>query len=141
MMSFVATITILALIIMGLFHFYWVFGGKVGLDKALPTKDGIKLLNPSKALTFFVGVVLIVFAYIAYALQFYDFTVNENQNFYLYSGIFLSTIFTLRAIGEFNAVGFFKKIKDTEFAIYDTRYFSPLCVILGVVFAILVYKV
>lgn len=140
-MSFVATITILALIIMGLFHFYWVFGGKVGLDKALPTKDGIKLLNPSKALTFFVGVVLIVFAYIAYALQFYDFTVNENQNFYLYSGIFLSTIFTLRAIGEFNAVGFFKKIKDTEFAIYDTRYFSPLCVILGVVFAILVYKV
>ncbi len=141
MMSFVATITILALIIMGLFHFYWVFGGKVGLDKALPTKDGIKLLNPSKALTFFVGVVLIVFAYIAYALQFYDFTVNENQNFYLYSGIFLSTIFTLRAIGEFNAVGFFKKIKDTEFAIYDTRYFSPLCIILGVVFAILVYKV
>ncbi len=140
-MSFVATITILALIIMGLFHFYWVFGGKVGLDKALPTKDGIKLLNPSKALTFFVGVVLIVFAYIAYALQFYDFTVNENQNFYLYSGIFLSTIFTLRAIGEFNAVGFFKKIKDTEFAIYDTRYFSPLCIILGVVFAILVYKV
>jgi len=140
-MSFIATITILVLIIMGLFHFYWAFGGKVGLDKALPTKDGIKLLNPSKALTFFVGVVLIVFAYIAYALQFYDFTVNENQNFYLYSGIFLSTIFTLRAIGEFNAVGFFKKIKDTEFAIYDTRYFSPLCIVLGVVFAMLAYKV
>jgi hypothetical protein len=140
-MSFIATITILVLIIMGLFHFYWAFGGKVGLDKALPTKDGIKLLNPSKALIFFVGIVLIVFAYIAYALQFYDFTVNENQNFYLYSGIFLSTIFTLRAIGEFNAVGFFKKIKDTEFAIYDTKYFSPLCIILGVVFAMLAYKV
>ena len=81
------------------------------------------------------------FAYVAYALQFYDFTVNGNRNLYLYSGIFLSTIFILRAIGEFNAVGFFKKIKDTEFAIYGTKYFSPLCLILGVIFAILAYRV
>ncbi|MBN2816531.1 MAG: DUF3995 domain-containing protein [Campylobacterales bacterium] len=140
-MSFIATITVLTLIIMALFHFYWAFGGKVGLDKALPTKDGVKLLNPSKALTFFVGFVLIVFAYIAYGLGFYDFTVYANRSFYVYSGVFLSAIFTLRAIGEFNAVGFFKKVKDTEFAIYDTKYFSPLCLLLGVVFALLTYKV
>jgi len=140
-MSFIATITIFTLIIMGLFHFYWAFGGKVGSDKALPTKDGKLLLNPSKALTLLVSIVLIGFAYIAYGLQFYDFTITEGRNFYLYGGILLSTIFTLRAIGEFNAVGFFKKIKDTEFAIYDTKYFSPLCLILGVVFAMLAYKV
>ncbi|PLY05045.1 MAG: DUF3995 domain-containing protein [Arcobacter sp.] len=140
-MNFIAISTIFTLIIMGLFHFYWAFGGKIGLDKALPTKDGKLLLKPSKSLTILVGIVLNSFAYIAYALQFYDFTVNENRNFYLYSGIFLSTIFILRAIGEFNAVGFFKKIKDTEFAIYDTRYFSPLCLILGVIFAMLTYKV
>ncbi len=140
-MNFIAISTIFTLIIMGLFHFYWAFGGKIGLDKALPTKDGKLLLKPSKSLTILVGIVLNSFAYIAYALQFYDFTVNENRNFYLYSGIFLSTIFIIRAIGEFNAVGFFKKIKDTEFAIYDTRYFSPLCLILGVIFAMLTYKV
>lgn len=87
------------------------------------------------------GIILVLFAYIAYALQFNDFTINENRNFYVYSGIFLSTIFTLRAIGEFNAVGFFKKIKDTEFAIYDTKYFSPLCLILGAIFAILTCQV
>ena len=139
-MDFIVIITIFTLIIMGLFHFYRAFGGKIGLDKALPTKDGELLLNPSKTLTFFVAIVLIGFAYIAYALQFYDFAVNENRNFYLYSGIFLSTIFTLRAIGEFNAVGFFKKIKDTKFAIYDTKYFSPLCLILAIIFAILTYK-
>jgi len=139
--NLIAIITILTLIIMGLFHFYWAFGGKIGLDKALPTKDGKLLLNPSKSLTLFVGIVLISFAYIAYALEFYDFTVNENRSFYLYSGIFLSIIFTLRAIGEFNMVGFFKKIKDTKFAIYDTKYFSPLCLILGITFAILTYKV
>ncbi|WP_455755569.1 DUF3995 domain-containing protein [Sulfurimonas sp.] len=140
-MNLVSIITILALIIMGIFHFYWAFGGNVGLNKALPTKDGIKLLNPSKALTFFVGLVLIIFAYITYALQFYDFTIIQNKVIYQYSGIFLSIIFTLRAIGDFNAVGFFKKINNTEFAIYDTKYFSPLCLILGVIFAILTYKV
>ncbi|HEO99278.1 MAG TPA: DUF3995 domain-containing protein [Epsilonproteobacteria bacterium] len=140
-MDFIAIITIFTLILIGLFHIYWAFGGKIGLDKALPTKDGKLLLNPSKTLTFLVGIVLMSFAYVAYALQFYDFTVNGNRNLYLYSGIFLSTIFILRAIGEFNAVGFFKKIKDTEFAIYGTKYFSPLCLILGVIFAILAYRV
>lgn len=139
-MNFIAIVAIALLIIMGLFHFYWAFGGQIGLDKALPTKDGKQLLNPSNELTLLVGIVLIGFAYIAYALQFYDFTVNENRNFYIYSGIFLSAIFTLRAIGEFNTVGFFKKIKDTEFAVYDTKYFSPLCLILGVIFAVLTYK-
>lgn len=140
-MNLIAIITILTLTVMGLFHFYWAIGGKVGLDKALPTKDGVRLLNPSKTLTFFVGIVLLIFAYIAYGLQFYDFTINTNRNFYFYSGLFLSIIFTLRAIGEFNAIGFFKKIKNTEFAIYDTKYFSPLCLVLGIIFAILTYKV
>jgi len=101
-MDFVSIITIFTLIIMGLFHFYWAFGGKIGLDKALPTKNGELLLNPSKTLTFFVGVILVFFAHITYGLQFYDFTININRNFYLYYGLFLSIIFTLRAIGEFN---------------------------------------
>jgi len=140
-MDFIAILAIFALSIMGIFHFYWVFGGKVGLDKALPVKDGKLLLKPGKPLTFLVGVVLIFFAYIAYALQFYDLTLHENRNFYLYSGIFLSIIFILRAIGEFNVLGFSKKIKDTEFAKYDTKYFSPLCLLLGIVFAVLTYNV
>jgi len=140
-MDTVAIITILTLIILGLFHFYWAFDGKVGLDKVLPTKEGKLLLNPSKTLTFFVGITLMVFAHIAYGLQFYDFTINRYRDFYFYFGFFLSIMFTLRAVGEFNMVGFFKKIKHTEFAIYDTRYFSPLCLILGLIFVILTYRV
>ncbi|RUM63417.1 MAG: hypothetical protein DSZ04_05455 [Sulfurimonas sp.] len=35
-------------------------------------------------------------------------------------------IFFLRFIGNFNAVGLFKKIKSTTFAHYYTRYFMPL---------------
>lgn len=140
-MSFITIITVIALIVMAGFHFYWVFGGKIGLDKALPSRDGELLLKPSKAMTFLVGVILLLFAYIAFALGFYDFDTIENKSFYQYFGVFLSIIFTLRAIGEFNVVGFFKKVKDTPFAIYDTRYYSPLCLILGFIFALLVYNI
>ncbi len=136
-MDVIAILTVTLLGIAGVFHFYWAFGGKVGIDKAVPTKDGVRLLNPGKALTFFVGVVLCGFAFVAYALHF-----SALQTDYLVvTGWGLSVLFILRAVGEFNAVGFFKKIKSTEFARYDTRYFSPLCLFLGVAFALLSARV
>jgi len=39
----------------------------------------------------------------------------------------LAAVFLLRAIGEFRLVGFFKRIRDTLFARWDTRLYSPLC--------------
>ncbi len=140
-MGLITIITIIVLIIMGLFHFYWAFGGGIALNKVLPTKDKKLLINPSKTLTFFVGIILITFSYIAYSLQFYDFTLPNNRNLYQYSGFLIAIIFILRAIGEFNAIGFFKSIKETEFAVYDTRYFSPLSLVLGLVFTTLAYKI
>lgn len=139
-MNIIVIITIIVLIIMGLFHFYWVIGGKIGLDKALPTKDGKLLLNPGKILTTIVGIGLLGFGYIAYVLQFKDLTTMQYANYYVNISWMLSAIFIIRAIGEFNAIGFFKKIKETQFAIYDTKYFSPLCLVLGVIFSIRAFK-
>jgi len=132
-MDLITIITITLLIIMAMFHFYWGFGGEVGLDKALPTKDGKRLINPGKVLTLFVGIVLLVFSFVAYSLHFN----TLNADFILYLGWGISALFFLRAIGDFNAVGFFKKITSTDFAKYDTKYFSPLCLYLGIVFFIL----
>jgi len=41
----------------------------------------------------------------------------------------------LRAIGEFKYLGFFKKIKNTEFAIADSKLFSPLSLAIGFLIA------
>lgn len=136
-MQLVAITTIILLIIMAVFHFYWALDGTFGLNKVLPTKDGKRLLNPSKLLTLMVGILLIGFAVIAYLLQYSIF----NSSYLVYSGWVLSIIFTARAIGDFNAVGLFKTIKSTEFAEYDTKYFSPLCISLGIAFALLSYQV
>ncbi|MEM6843120.1 MAG: DUF3995 domain-containing protein [Bacteroidota bacterium] len=47
--------------------------------------------------------------------------------------VILFVIFILRALGEFNYVGFFKRVKNTEFARADSRIFSPLCLGIGVI--------
>ena len=49
----------------------------------------------------------------------------------------LMGIFILRAIGDFNYLGFFKKVKHTKFAVNDTKYYSPLCLIIGMLTLIL----
>lgn len=139
-MDFITILTIITLIIAGLFHFYWAFGGDIGIDKVIPTKDGKALLNPGKLLTLIVGLVLFGFALIAYLLNFHDLNSISYGKYIIYSGWFLSGIFIIRAIGDFNAVGFFKKIKSTEFAKFDTKYFAPLTLCWSIVFAVLTYQ-
>ncbi len=51
----------------------------------------------------------------------------DNYGLWIIAGIFI-----LRAIGEFNYVGFFKKIKQTKFGQNDTKYYSPLCLTIGI---------
>ena len=117
---------------LGMIHFYWLFGGKWGVSKALPTKEGGgDTFAPPKLATFIVGFGLlsIGFLYLIKSrmieVQLPDFLMN-------YGLWIIPSIFILRAIGEFKYVGFFKKIKHTEFAKADTRLFSPLCLIIGI---------
>jgi len=124
------------LVLIGLVHFYWALGGKAGIDKAIPTLEGRPLFQPGRVMTFAVGLTLIGFAYIAYAFQF----TGINSGFIVLSGWVISGIFLLRALGEFNAIGFFKKIKATDFAWYDTMFYSPLSLFISIVFGILAYS-
>jgi phosphoglycerol transferase MdoB-like AlkP superfamily enzyme len=114
-------------ITLAIIHFYWAFGGKIGIDEALPTTvNGVKLFNPGKFLTIVVGIVLLFFAYIVLKIE---------------SSIFiLAILFAIRVVGDFHYVGFFKKIKSTPFAIYDTKYFSPLCLYLALSLTFIVYN-
>ncbi|MCK9372791.1 MAG: DUF3995 domain-containing protein [Sulfuricurvum sp.] len=140
-MSVITILAILALSLIGLLHFYWALGGVNGLGKALPTENGKPLINPGKIATLGVGIALFGFAIIAYMLYFYDLSSSHYRDYFIISGWIVSGIFTLRGIGEFNAVGLFKKIKSSEFAYYDTRFYTPFALAMGLVFAILAYRV
>ena len=125
------------MILLALVHFYWVLGGKFGLDKALPTDTkGNILLKPSKFMTGLVGFVLLGFSYIAYRLY-----KGDESSIMIYAGYGLSILFFLRSVGDFNLVGLFKKVKNTEFSKYDTWGYIPLCLFLSINFLFLVsYK-
>lgn len=139
-------ITILSLILfltfitLGGFHFYWLFGGVWGLEKIIPSKDNkASSLTIPKFATLLVALVLIIFG-LMYLVK--SGLINVQIPFWLtnYGFWVIPSIFILRAIGDFNYVGLFKKIKNTEFAKADSKLFSPLCLAIGII-GILIYLI
>lgn len=51
----------------------------------------------------------------------------------------MAAAFAVRAVGEFRLVGFFKRVKGTRFARMDTRVYSPLCLLLALATAALLW--
>jgi Protein of unknown function (DUF3995) len=122
-----------ALVLFGIsaFHYYWAFGGKIGINAVLPQleNNGKKVFVPSKLIT-----LIVAFLFLAIAL-FFSFQLDGLNLFspltnsvILYG---LTGVFFIRAIGDFKYVGFFKKKSNTLFAINDTRYYSPLCLLVS----------
>jgi len=119
--------------ILGGFHFYWLFGGVWGLKKVIPTKSNdLHILAIPKFATLVVGVVLILFG-LMYLMKsgFVNLQIHSQVVNYVYW--FIPFVFIVRAIGEFKYLGLFKRIKDTEFAKADSKFFSPLCLIVGII--------
>lgn len=127
-----STVLSIIFISLGSIHFYWLFGGKRGLKKVIPIKNiEENVLPPPKLATLIVAIVLISFG-LSYFLK-SGFMNIQVPNWLAYYGLWIIPIvFLLRAIGEFKYVGFFKRIKNTEFAKADSKWFSPLCLIIGI---------
>lgn len=122
----------ITLILLAAIHFNWVFGGTWGYESAIPTKEnGDKLITPRKIETAVVGIVLTVMALLflhnskLVALPFPDWATK-------YGSWVIPILFILRAIGDFKYIGFFKKIKNTQFGKADTQLFIPLCLGIGI---------
>lgn len=127
----------LIFIILSALHFYWGLGGKWGATAAIPIKENNeKRMNPKLAECFTVAFGLLGFGlFILIKSQIISFKLPNWLLIYCVWG--LSLLFILRAIGEFKYIGFFKKIRSTRFAQLDTKYYSPLCMAIGILTMIL----
>lgn len=118
---------------LGIIHFNWVIGGKFGFSESLPTKEnGERVLNPKKMDSAIVGIGLTAFG-IFYFLKSGLVELNPPEWIMKYGSWIIPSIFLLRAIGEFKYVGFFKNVKKTDFAKWDTKLFSPLCLAIAII--------
>jgi hypothetical protein len=115
-------------------HIYWAFGGRWGWGAAIPQIDGRLAFTPSRFAT-----VLVAFGLSAAALvplvRTGVFQVPAPLWLSQWSVGILAFIFLVRAVGDFRLVGFFKRVRGTPFATWDTRLFSPLCLLLAAGFA------
>jgi hypothetical protein len=108
-------------------HFYWALGGKWGATYAIPSNIKEQLsFQPGFLPTLTVAFGLLLFSFLMLTgsgvILFGPFDKFKDTALYVISGIFL-----IRAIGEFRYVGLTKKIRTTAFALFDTRYYTPLC--------------
>ena len=119
--------------ILGGFHLYWFFGGKWGLEKVIPSKDKeTESLSIPRLATLFVAIVLMFFGFI-YVIK--TGVIAIQIPYFIRKIVYwvIPLLFLVRAIGDFNYVGIFKKIKHTEFAKADSRVFIPICITIGII--------
>ena len=115
-------------------HIYWAFGGRWGWGAAIPQIDGRPAFSPSRLATLVVALGLAAAAVLPLIRTgVAPFSVPPWLS--QWSAVFLAFVFFIRAVGDFRLVGFFKRVRGTPFAIWDTRLFSPLCLLLAAGFA------
>jgi hypothetical protein len=111
-------------------HIYWAFGGRWGWGAAIPQIDGRPAYTPSRFATLLVALGLAAAAALPLvrtgALAF-----PVPSWLAQWSAVLLALVFFIRAVGDFRLIGFFKRVRGTHFAFWDTRLFSPLCLLLA----------
>ena len=124
---------------LGLLHFYWALGGRAGKAAAVPEVNGQRAFVPSKVQTLAVAIALL-FAATVIAVAGGLFGVGGFGGVFRILAFGLSATFVARAVGDFRLVGFFKRIRGTQFARLDTIAFSPVCLVLGLAVFYIAYN-
>jgi hypothetical protein len=125
---------------LGILHLCWAVGGQWKLAQAVPTNEsGKRVLNTSPLACIVVGLGLLGFALYYFSIGF-GFSLQLPFGKEKWGIWVLAFIFTARAVGDFRYVGFFKKMKNTEFGRLDTRWYAPLCLWLGMTSAAIAFR-
>ncbi|MCE8012847.1 DUF3995 domain-containing protein [Billgrantia desiderata] len=133
-MEVVALLLALAFTGLSVLHLYWAAGGNFGSTAVIPVVEGRPLFTPGVTATLFVALVLLGFALVALALGFRLDVFGVFHSLMPYLGMAIGGVLVLRSIGEFRYLGFFKRVKGSRFATYDSWLFSPFCLMAGLAF-------
>lgn len=121
-------------LILSLLHFYWVFGGKWGLDGAMPKMMQAKVMTEKTRTGFIISTLVVAIGLLGFMMiSLYNSSLIEapfSHTWLWWITIGMAAIFLLRAIGDFKYVGIFKKEKEGLFARRDSRIYVPLCLFL-----------
>ncbi|KGE20881.1 DUF3995 domain-containing protein [Paenibacillus wynnii] len=139
MIMSIVSIAVVLLFLLGALHIYWACGGKFGSTAAVPVREdesgGSPVFVPGKIATLIIAFLL---GGVAYALSVQSGLIVDLLGFetriYLYLCAISGGVFTLRCIGDFRYVGWFKTVRGTRFATMDQLLYTPICLFLAIIF-------
>lgn len=111
-------------------HVVWAFGGKLASSAVLPTVEGRPTFRPSPAMTLVVAALLAAAALVVLVRGGLVLPSFPPRLATLGSTV-LGAVLVLRAVGDFRLVGFFKTVRGTAFAHWDSVLYSPIALGLG----------
>jgi len=118
-----------------LIHLYWADGGTWAMQAAIPTLHGRALLHP-ETIPGRVGTLIVACTFLAMcvilAIRVGWIVARPLYRISDWATWGIAVLFALRAIGDFRYVGFFKTVRNSQFAKLDTWFYSPLCILLAV---------
>ncbi len=124
------------LIAIALLHFYWVLGGQWALAGAIPEKFKETFFNPKYKTYHLLATLAVTLGLLLFAViissNYFDWNHIIQPKWTLWGTRIIGSIFLLRAIGDFNICGIFRKSSDSLFARNDKKFYVPLCLILGI---------
>lgn len=133
--TILAIINLIIFFTLSLFHFYWAFGGKWGIIYTIPEKFIDNYFNEKYKKGTFLATLFValglLFMSLIMCLNAFDVESFISSYWRMRITQFAGILFLLRAIGDFNICGIFKKKSNSTFAAYDTKIFIPICVYLG----------
>ncbi len=122
-------------------HFYWAFGGQWAAKGAVPERFHEMAFKEKGKLIPTIPTLIVAFGLLGFALVTAShagvFELGIPPTYIRYATWAMAFIFTARAIGDFNFMGFFKKDKRGLFAERDSKIYSPLCLYLGMSLAVI----
>jgi hypothetical protein len=136
-MAILAVAVATSLLFLAGLHLFWGFGGRCGAGMAIPKKeDGGMLFHPGFFGCVAVAMVLAAMAWLALdRMAFIPTVLAPSFSLKLCRGV--AALFGLRCIGDFHYFGLFCKVRATDFAIMDRKFYTPLCAFYAIAFMLL----
>jgi hypothetical protein len=128
---YLALVPALVFAVLAVIHVYWAFGPRGVTFAAIPTRpDGTATMNPGVLASLVVAGLLATAAFlVGESGGWWEPLLPRTVRVIGTAGV--AAVMALRGIGDFNYVGLFKRQRDSAFARNDTRYFTPLVLLLA----------
>ena len=111
-------------------HVVWAFGGRLASGAVIPEIGGRPAFRPSPAMTLVVAALLAAAALVV-LVRAQILLPSFPPRLATVAAAVLGAVLVLRAVGDFRLVGFFKTVRGTAFAHWDSVLYSPIALLLG----------